>query len=259
MALNKKETSGSKKGLIFALFLIIVLAALGAYFYLFHFNTEKQEVIEMPSSEDVIQVEDPKKVPRVTTSVKDAVAQQDKRSKTRYYKKSVRKRYYVRSASCQYSSCTQHYKSLLKKKRFPVTSVNKIGSTRYFHLVSTMAFKKEAAQRKVILLTELNKMPGNPTAVRHKNLYRISMGFFPQRDKGLFMQSYMDQFQRHTKTYFSLEPKSERFKYTNVYAGPFSSKKKADKILERLQNTREFYNLEIIRNPKRDNRAINFN
>lgn len=258
MASNKKETSGSKKGLVFALFLIIVLSSLGAYFYLFHLNDEKQAIIEMPQTENIIQVEDPKEALGVTTSVQDAVAQPNKRSKTRYYKKSVGKGYYIRVASCQYKSCIRYNKSILKQKRFPISSFKKIGNTKYFHLVSTMAFKKDIAQRKVTLLAGLNKMPGSPAVFRHKNLYRISMGFFPDRDKGLFMQSYVDQFQGHTKTYFSLEPKIERFKYTNIYVGPFYSKKKTDKILERLQNSREFFNLEIIRNPKRDNRAVNF-
>lgn len=259
MALEKKGDSGSKKGLILTLFLVIVLIAFGAYFFFFHTQPNDQEAIEMPQTDDTIQVEELGKSMAVTMSVKDVIGTKEtkKRPKTRYYKK-AKKGFHVRVASCQYSSCIRRYKALLKKRKLPVRSYKKTGTTRYSNLVSTMAFKKEVALRKAILLAELNKMPGKPTVIKHKELYRISMGYYPQRDKGLFMQSYLDQFQGHTKTYFSLEPIVERFKYTNIYTGPFSSKVRAEKILEMLQNSREFFNLEVIRNPKRDHRGMKF-
>lgn len=258
MALKQEGKSSSKKGIIFVLFIIIAIAGLGGYFYFFHMDKGETEVIEMPVEESVIQVEEAKDTKGVTALVKDTLMEQqaEKRSKIRYHSKKAIKGYYVRVASCQYSSCTHYNKALLNKRRFPVIAVNKTGSTQYYHLISAMAFKKAVAERKAMLLAGLNKMPGNPTVVPHKNLYRISMGFFPERDKGLYMQSYVDQFQSHTKTYFSLERKIERFKYTNIYAGPFLSKKKADQVFLRLQTSREFYNLEVIKNPKRDNRAI---
>ncbi len=247
---KKSKKSGGGKGMLLLLLILLTLGGVGAYMYydqiLMMFMSD--EMVLMEADDQNLQIEPEKVMDQPGKTSEGSQQALVETSQLRVPPPVVKvktprsgKRFYVKVGSCLYMECQENFTRGIKQNKFSVYKTKTRKQTQYFELISSSGYNRERANEKQKLLRKYNVrlqpyiIPSGGTGS-----YRISFGSFPDKNKALEMKSYLAQMFPQINMVFGLETRKNSYDITNIYAGPFSSDKKAQKARINLRKNSNF-------------------
>ena len=99
-------------------------------------------------------------------------------------------------------------------------------------MLSTFDYDLKRVKEKLKILNELNNRLPPANIIKVKGKYKVSFGSFPTKARIEEMKRYLDELYPNIQLSFKIDTVKKTYKFTNVFAGPFYSLKKA-KIIKR--------------------------
>jgi len=239
---DTSKTSANKKMIVILIVIILILAvALLGYFKVGIINEAVTGFFtesELNSNSETIQVQE---IEEEMPIAKEML----KLTKDNSPKKQLKKRHYLKVATCVFSDCQTKYQRILKGMKLPIRKRLAYKKTMYYELLSEDEFSLRRAKEKIKILNKYNKQVTFPTLVKsRKNNYKISYGQFPNKRTSISFKSNLAQLYPKVIIGFEIKTRYDKYKITNIYTGPFS-KASAQKIKLRLKDNPDFPLIEI--------------
>jgi len=189
-------------------------------------ETEEDEVLEEDStSQAILEVEPPVMAP-VKKKAPVMIAQRGERLQ------------YVRVGNCLTAECRTQLVGEVELMGLPslVKVVKK--RTTYYELVSKQMYSRTKGEAKALSI-ERHGPAAPPAVLRRKgNRWQVSLGEFPQKRQGVYMKSYIAQLYPDVDLPMVLKPHRRSLAVDYVYAGPFTSRFNAERVVELLRDRR---------------------
>jgi flagellar basal body-associated protein FliL len=241
---GKKEESKSGKGKWILLTILIVLLLLMGVAYFFDFGTtlffDGSDGTEMSGENRELLLEDEIERAEALEQIiqLEGSAQIGEPPAPAPVKKRIKK-YYVKVEDCIGSTCEKEVVRFLKQEKLPYTKRRYKRKTEYHELISSSVFSRQSAQEKIELLKESKGVIGDPHLAREGKRYRISLGYFLDKETGIRIKSGLSDLYPKIKMDFELRTSRRSYTVNSIYTGPF--KKAAAKSIEkRLQQNPEY-------------------
>lgn len=236
---KKQKTKKSGKGKWVLLFFILILILLGAAFYYWLGNPitmffSENDLTDEPQYEVMTEMEQITPIIQAAEEVIEVETEPVKPEKPKPKKPTWRK-YYIKVDDCLAVTCQQEVIRFLKQEKLPYLKKKYSRKTKYYELVSTSIYTQQIAKEKIGLMKMQKEIIGEPYLIREKKRYRISMGFFPQKETGIRMKAELVHLYPKLKVEFDIRPKDRHYTVTSIFAGPFR-KNTAKKVLQRVHD-----------------------
>lgn len=248
-AKKTKKKTGKKKWIFLFILLLLALLSGTGYFFKLHEpaiaflnetpinfwsgSSEEKELEEAMKaealSEAIIEVED------AALQIKEDYPEEDIPRKDRYY---------IKVEECVNLTCQQEVARFLKQERLSFTKRQKTNRTKYFELISSTVYTRQAAKAKIEELKNEPQIKGEPFLRKENNRYRISLGQFPNEETGIKIRAGLVPLYPKLKIDFEIRPRVTYYTVNAFYAGPFQ-KSAAKSVLKKLQEHPEYETSEL--------------